>query len=142
MMSFLLLAAAASVSVPREFVDAWDRITLGNEVQAQVGEWTLENAGPVLAWRRLELVGGKAMTDDRIRARVRKRLAETFPRQNVDVRVSHGIVALHGRMKSREAAGRALYATLRVSGVEEVRSFLVWPGPGRIKVASPNSWER
>jgi osmotically-inducible protein OsmY len=141
MISFLLLATAASVSVPRAFVDAWDRITLGHEVQAQAGEWTLENAGPVLAWRRVQLVGGKVMADDRIRARVRKRLAETFPREKLDVRVSNGVVALRGRMKSREAAGRALYATLRVSGVEEVRSFLEWPD-GRIKVASPNSWQR
>ena len=142
MMSFLLLAAAASVSVPREFVDAWDRITLGNEVQAEAGDWTLENAGPVIAWRRLQLVGGKAMADDRIRARVRKRLAETFPRQKLEVRVSNGVVSLRGRIPSREAAGRVLYATLRVSGVEEVRSFLAWPEPGRIKLASPNSWER
>jgi len=43
-----------------------------------------------------------------------------------DVRVSQGIVILRGRVSSREAAGRALYATLRTSGVEEVRSFVTW----------------
>jgi osmotically-inducible protein OsmY len=130
MIAALIFAAGAAVSVPHDFTDAYDRITLGNEVQAEAGEWTLENAGAVIAWRRLELVGGRAMADDRIRRRVRERLLQAFPRARYDVRVSNGIVSLRGRAISRETAGVVLWTTLRTSGVEEVRSFLTWPRPG------------
>lgn len=129
MIAALILAAGAAVTVPHEFVDAYDRITLGNEVQAEVGEWTIENGGAVIAWRRLELVGGRAMPDERIRRRVAQRLGEAFPRSRYDVRVSNGIVSLRGRAPSREAAGAILWTTLKTSGVEEVRSFLTYPRP-------------
>ena len=129
MIAALLLAAAGAVSAPHEFTDAYDRITLGNEVQAEVGEWTLENAGAVIAWRRLQLVGGRPMSDERLRRRVSERLHQTFPKARIAVQVSNGVVSLRGRAVSRERAGSVLWTTLRVSGVEEVRSFMTWPLP-------------
>ena len=132
----LLAAGAGQASGQRfgpsdEFLDAWDLITIGGRAQAEVGEWTLENGGAIIAWRRLELVGGKAMVDARIRERVHKRLAEALPRARLEVKVSHGIVSLHGRVGSRQTAGSALWATLRTPGVEEVRSYVSWSEPRR-----------
>jgi hypothetical protein len=115
------------VAVPHDFTEGYDRVTIGDEAQAQVGEWTLENAGALIAWRRIQLVRGKTLPDARLRRRVAERLREGFPGQRIDVKVSHGIVSLRGRARSREAAGMLLWTAMRTPGVEEVRSFVSWP---------------
>lgn len=124
--------------------DAWDAISEGGEEVAEAGEWTLERAedGAVIVWRGVKRVAGGAgrETDDAaIHTAIKSRLAEEddISWQEIDVDVEKGAVTLRGRMGSRQEASKAIRIALNTRGVDQVVSYLTWPGMPQNQPARP-----
>ena len=107
--------------------EAWDLVTEFGEPLAELGPWTVENAGAIIVSRKAP--GPATVPDDALRAYVEREVASVLPRSvAVKVAVGSGVVHLHGTCPSRQDAGGAVWAVVTARGVDQVVSHLTWPG--------------
>jgi len=110
-----------------QWEEAWDLVTEFGEPQAELGPWTVENAGAIIVSRKMP--NGSAVADDALRAYVEREVANVLPKAvTVKVAVGAGVVHLRGACPSRKDAGGAVWAAVSARGVDQVVSHLTWPG--------------
>lgn len=117
------------------WTDAWEGITEGAEEVGEAGEWTFEKAedGAIVVWRGVKRVAGGARdesADAALLTAVKGRLADEkeFDVNQINVDVEEGIVTLRGEVDSGAQAAKAVRIALNTKGVDQVVSYLTWPG--------------
>jgi hypothetical protein len=109
-------------ATPAQWEEAWDLVTEFGEPKADLGPWRVENAGAIIVSRVGPQPG--AVSDLELQSRLETVLAEA----KVQVEVRAGVVHLHGGLPSRKDAGNAIWAIPGVRGIDQIVSYLTWPG--------------
>lgn len=127
---------------------AWETITELGGLVADAGEWTLERAkdGAVVVWRGTKRVAGKAgdlAAQKALEMSVKQRLGlqEDVKASAIDVQAHGNVVILRGRLSTAREASKAVRVTLDTRGVEQVVSYLTWPGAPAPAVEAPPNGE-